>query len=317
MNTNSNFSVNKKPIVPLQYYMKDFDETGEKMWIHKHEYYEIMYVSSGKCTITTADDDDAVNTKEHKLIQGQFIFIRPNIYHRLTMEKGEKAFILNIEFHHVDYDHEYISNVFPIFKINFDKLFYETKLANELSKKEGYIITSDIAQVGTAIKEVILCCEKKQKTNEDYLSLILKETNLFVEISNCINTKRLGDVTYIKKANAYILENYNKKIKIDDIAKYVNVSKSYLEHQYKKYMGQTILSFINLLRVQRAEKLLLNSSKSISEIAVMVGYKDKNQLNYEFKKKTGMSPRDFKKNKINSVEYVDKNWLSTAKNIDE
>ena len=164
---------------------------------------------------------------------------------------------------------------------------------------------------------MILCCEKKQKNKEDYLSLILKEASLFVEISNCVNSKRLGDVTYIKKANAFILENYTKKILIEDIAEHVNISKSYLEHQYKKYMGQSILSFINLLRIQRAEKLLLTSSKPISEIAILVGYKDKNQLNYEFKKKTGMSPRDFKKNKINSVEYVAKNWLSTAKNIDE
>ena len=149
------------------------------------------------------------------------------------------------------------------------------------------------------------------------MSLILKEANLFVEISNCINSKKLGDVTYIKKANTYILENYTRKILIDDIAKHVNISKSYLEHQYKKYMGQSILSFINLLRVQRAEKLLLNTSKSISEIALTVGYKDKNQLNYEFKKKTGMSPRDYKKNNVDTIDFINKDYVSIGVNIDE
>ena len=189
-------------------------------------------------------------------------------------------------------------------------LFKNTNLTKITTNKNGFVIATDIVQVGTAIKELILSCEKKQKTSEDYISVLLKEANLFVEISNCIQSKRLGDVTYIKKANAYILENYTKKILIEEIAKHVNISKSYLEHQYKKYMGQSILSFINLLRIQKAEKLLLTSSKSISEIAIIVGYKDKNQLNYEFKKKKGVSPRDFKKNNVDTVDYVNKDYVS-------
>lgn len=316
LNNDSIYKMSKKPIVPIQYYMKKFDDT-DKMWIHKHEYYEIMYVSSGKCSITISNEETPVNTTSYDLVQGQFIFIMPNIFHQLVIKEGNEAFLYNIELQHVNYDDEHISNVFNIINVDYEKLFNNTKLTKLIASKEGFIITSDISQVGTTIKELILCCVKKQKTKEDYLSLILKEANLFVEISNCINSKRLGDVTYIKKANTYILENYTRKILIDDIAKHVNISKSYLEHQYKKYMGQSILSFINLLRVQRAEKLLLNTSKSISEIALTVGYKDKNQLNYEFKKKTGMSPRDYKKNNVDTIDFINKDYVSIGVNIDE
>ena len=77
-------------------------------------------------------------------------------------------------------------------------------------------------------------------------------------------------------------------------------------------MGQTILSFINVLRVQKASKLLVKSNMHISEIAVQVGYKDKNQLNYEFKKILGMSPREYRKNKENTIDYSNKKWFSIA-----
>ena len=305
------FSMNNQPIIPFQYYMKDFDVT-DTMWMHKHEYFEIMYVSYGRCIIETAKDENRSNPLSYILTQGQFIFLRPNIYHQLIMNEGDKANIFNIEFHYTDQNHEYIKNTSSIMTIDFIKLFNKTKLASLLSGEKGYFISSDVAQVGTAIKELILCCEKENKTSEDYLSLMLKESNLFVEIANCMQSKKLGGISYIRKANTYILENYTKKISINDIAKHVNISKSYLEHQYKKHTGQSILSFVNLLRVQRAEKLLSNTTKQISEIATLVGYKDKNQLNYEFKKKIGMSPREYRKTKKNDIDYSNENWTSSA-----
>lgn len=310
MSTN-NFFINNQPVIPFQYYMKNFDEK-DKMWMHKHAYYEIMYVSYGKCIIETATDENLSNNATYILTQGQFIFIRPNIYHQLVINEGDNAFVFNVEFHHADQSHEYIKNTFPIININFNKLFDKTKLASLLSGDKGYFISSDVAQVGTSIKELILCCEKKNKTKEDYLSLMLKEANLFIEIANCMQSKKLGEISYIRKANAYILENYNKKILINDIANHVNVSKSYLEHQYKKHMGQSILSFINLLRVQRAEKLLTNTTKPIAEIATLVGYKDKNQLNYEFKKIIGMTPREYRKNNEPKIDYTNEKWFSVA-----
>ena len=127
-------------------------------------------------------------------------------------------------------------------------------------------------------------------------------------------SKKLGEISYIRKANAYIMDNYNRKITIDEIAKYVDISKSYLEHQYKKQMGQTILSFINVLRVQKAGKLLVNSNASINDIAVAVGYKDKNQLNYEFKKIIGITPREYRKRNNNTIDFVNGKWFSVAIN---
>ena len=230
----------------------------------------------------------------------------------MIINKNETAFVYNVEFLPVDNNNEIIKNAQSIITVDFEKLFFDTKLNNFMKREVGFIITTDTAQVGTTIKELIFAANQKKNTKEDYLSIILREMNLLIEISNCIINKKLGEISYIRKANSYIMDNYNKKITIDEIAEYVNISKSYLEHQYKKQMGQTILGFINVLRVQKASKLLLKTSMKISEIATQVGYQDKNQLNYEFKKIIGMSPREYRKNNEPKIDYTNEKWFSVA-----
>ena len=306
-----NFAINKLnyALIPFQYYMKSFDDTLD-MWMHRHEYYEIMYVNSGKITIKISSNDKLKDIETYNLTQGQFIFLKPNQYHQMIIEKDETAFVYNVEFLPVDYDNEIIKNAQSIINIDFEKLFFETKLNSFIRGESGFFISTDTTQVGTSIKELIFATDQKKTSKEDFLSVIIKEMNLLIEISNCQINKKLGEISYIRKANAYIMENYHRKISIDEIADYVHISKSYLEHQYKKQMGQTILSFINVLRVQKASKLLINSNSHISDIAVQVGYKDKNQLNYEFKKILGMTPREYRKKNEKEIDYKNEKWDS-------
>ena len=298
-------------LVPIQYYMKFFHDSLD-MWMHSHEYLEIMYVNSGSVTIRISKVDNVKQVETRTLTQGQFIFLQPNLFHQMIIEKDKTAFVYNIEFIQVDINNELIQNIQSIINVDFRKLFTDTKLSNFINSESGYIIASDSSQVGTAIKELILATEQRKKNNEDFLSVIIKEINLLVEISNCIVNKKLGEISYIRKANSYIMENYQRKITIDEIAEHVNISKSYLEHQYKKQMGQTILGFVNLLRVQKACKLLVDFNSSINDIAITVGYKDKKQLNYEFKKIIGMTPREYRKKNDNAVDHFTKDWFSIA-----
>ncbi len=316
MNTNYSISKINYALIPFQYYMKSFDDSFD-MWMHSHEYFEIMYVSSGNITIKISFDEKLKDVETYRLTQGQFIFLNPKLYHQMIIEKGETAFVYNMEFLPVNYDNEIIKNVQNVISIDFEKLFLDTKLNSIISSENGYVITADTAQVGTSIKELIFAAEQKKKTKEDYLSVIIKEINLLIEISNCIINKKIGEISYIRKANSYIMDNYHKKITIDEIANHVNISKSYLEHQYKKQMGQTILGFINVLRVQKASKLLLKSTTPISEIAIQVGYTDKNQLNYEFKKIIGMTPREYRKKNENTIDYTNTKWTAAAIDPDE
>lgn len=302
----------KSAIIPFQYYMKWFNDSFS-MWMHEHDYFEIMYCSSGSFLVEISKTNDNKKIETHKISQGQFIFIKPNVYHKMVMESNEKAFVYNMEFSLTDFNNEIIKSIHNIVNLDFYRLFMETKLNLLLNNENGYIITNDNSQVGTNLKELILIMVNNQNTIENNIAIINKEVGLFLEISNSLTNGKIGEISYIRKANAYIVENYQRKLSLSEIAKHVNISTSYLKHQYKKQMGQTILGFINVLRVQKACKLLVNTSFPISKIANEVGYKDKNQLNYEFKRIIGQTPSSYRKNGIEKkVDYTNKNYSSTA-----
>ena len=119
--------------------------------------------------------------------------------------------------------------------------------------------------------------------------------NLFLEISECLKTVSFGALSYIKKANEYIANNYVKKISLDDIAEHVGINKSYLQRQYKKYTGSTILNAINTLRVKNATYYLNSAPYPVKKIAEIIGFSSKQQIDYEFQKRMGVSPSDYRK----------------------
>ena len=91
------------------------------------------------------------------------------------------------------------------------------------------------------------------------------------------------------------VSNFVKKITLDDIAEHVGINKSYLQRQYKKYTGSTILNAINTLRIKNATYYLKSTPYPVKKIAEMIGFSSKQQIEYEFQKRIGISPSDYRK----------------------
>lgn len=99
----------------------------------------------------------------------------------------------------------------------------------------------------------------------------------------------------ILKAKRYVDENYAEDITVDDVAARFFISRSYLAHEFKKVTGLSPKQYIMSCRLARSRELLLNSDKSISEIAAASGFADVNNFIRYFKRNIGMSPRVYRK----------------------
>lgn len=100
----------------------------------------------------------------------------------------------------------------------------------------------------------------------------------------------------IEKADAYMEEHYQEEISLEDIAKEVNLSSYYFSRFYK---GETGINFTDKLiniRIEKAKTLLLDPDLSIKEVSFMVGYADPNYFSKLFKKVTGTTASEYKKN---------------------
>ena len=89
-------------------------------------------------------------------------------------------------------------------------------------------------------------------------------------------------------------KNLSRKLKTSDIARFMKVSESSLNHRFKTETGIAPISRLIELRLEFAKGLLLKGEKLIN-IAEMTGFNNEYHLSKTFKKKLGISPREFKK----------------------
>ncbi len=98
----------------------------------------------------------------------------------------------------------------------------------------------------------------------------------------------------IRAAVEYLEHNYQYDITLSDIAAAVSISPGYLAKLFKEYRNQTVMDFLERIRIEQALKLLKETSYSIKEIAGRVGYKDPNYFSKVFKKVTNSSPTEIR-----------------------
>ncbi|OJU10486.1 MAG: hypothetical protein BGN88_04985 [Clostridiales bacterium 43-6] len=111
------------------------------------------------------------------------------------------------------------------------------------------------------------------------------------QISRASNTIDL----YIIKAVDYLKENYKEEISVFALAEKYNVSYSYFSRRFKNYTGQTIKEYINAMRINEAEKLLVTTDKNITEIAMECGFSNSSYFIKQFKIYKSTSPKQYRK----------------------
>lgn len=92
----------------------------------------------------------------------------------------------------------------------------------------------------------------------------------------------------------YIEENYTSKITLDDISKKFWISKQHLLKLYKQQFGITPYVRIMDLKIEKAKLLLIENRMKVVEIAELLNFTDESHFSRNFKKYTGVSPREFK-----------------------
>ncbi|MFB3160161.1 response regulator [Neobacillus sp. 179-J 1A1 HS] len=98
----------------------------------------------------------------------------------------------------------------------------------------------------------------------------------------------------VDKTKKYIVNHISEEISMDDIAQNVHLNPDYLTRIFKKEVGVSISRYIINLKMDIAKRLLIETDKSIGEIAVGVGYFNYSSFNRIFTKMVNMSPQQFK-----------------------
>ncbi len=117
----------------------------------------------------------------------------------------------------------------------------------------------------------------------------------FVEIAGqCGHSAHKSEHFIIEKAKKRILESFAETISLQSIAEELDIHPVWLSQLFKKETGQNFLDFVTELRIDKAKTLLRESNDKIYEIALSVGYADLQYFGKVFKKRTGITPKEYR-----------------------
>lgn len=102
----------------------------------------------------------------------------------------------------------------------------------------------------------------------------------------------IDDVIY------YIEHNYQSNITLENIAPLFGYNSSYLGKIFSKKLGTNFNSYLDNVRVDHAKEILLGTKIQVYKVAEMVGYKNVDYFHIKFKKNTGISPAEYRKQNV-------------------
>lgn len=111
---------------------------------------------------------------------------------------------------------------------------------------------------------------------------------------------------YVKHAVEYINRNYSKRLKINEMADYIGVNRSYLTSSFKKAMGCSPQEYLVNLRMEKARSLLTKTDMPVNAVANAVGYSDQLAFSKIYKQYYGLSPKAYREQGEELIVYAKK-----------
>jgi AraC-like DNA-binding protein/mannose-6-phosphate isomerase-like protein (cupin superfamily) len=269
-----------------RFYAMNFDFF--EMEPHAHKEFEIMYVASGTCIIKHWSATKEL--REYILREGEYAFFDCNVMHQLIVERGTPCRILNLEISLENSMDDF--NFLLLEKSN----SYQDFLKRSVSIIKGY---DDAGSLHTIISELHKQLQNPAEEGEHRIMQNLILAQFLVEIGRQYTKKNdiEGGSRYVRKALQYISDNFDQEIKIHEIAEDTGISSAYLQRLFKEQTGKTLVDKINELRIEKAKLLLETSRLPVIDIAVSVGFNNRQHFTYTFFKLTGSSPAVYRKHK--------------------
>lgn len=165
-----------------------------------------------------------------------------------------------------------------------------------LSGNIKYNLAHLARQIEKGLQDEMLLNEYLYHCLFGYYQVYYKEINDKYQSLSFLKAKTQKEVfRRLLLAKEYLLSNFYKEIKLEDLATYCCLSVNHLLRTFKEVYGQSPHQYLTQLRLDRAKSLLKNTDYPLSEISCLVGFENVSSFVRLFKTSAGVTPFKYKK----------------------
>ena len=105
------------------------------------------------------------------------------------------------------------------------------------------------------------------------------------------------DKTVIQQLVSYINNHISEGVSLKVLSNMFHMNPNYISQYFKNETGMNYSAYLLMLRINKAKNLLMNSDRSVAEVAQMTGFKDYRLFSRTFKQETGLTPSQYRMKK--------------------
>ena len=244
---------------------------GIRIAPHLHTSAEMIYVEEGSATLV-------VGSLEYTIQRGDFAYIMPSNLHSIIPDTYQTSiFVVNCKT-------DLIENMLK--KFNGCRPASPVLRSHDVPRDLPYALASlaneeneDIARSWLNLVFTLLCCN-------------LRFANITEGATSDLSSRILS----------YLGGHYREPLSLDDLANAMGVSRFHLSHMFATKFGIGFKEYLNNLRIECAKGLLRSTDMPISEVCLHSGFENQRTFNRVFNENTGISPRDYRYGKSESIK---------------
>ena len=256
--------------------------------------YELIYIDEGEMHIQ-------IGKKKYIANKGDFVFLRPNTPHILTKTKTR----LSQPHVHFDLNEDELSKT----------IYVSLKNKNKMNEIElNWFRNDNLSEIGLDLPVIIklynnleimdilykLIDEFRLKLAgyQDYCSALLLEILILLSRSHRLQNNEIIGKHYLNFAQLekYLISNFERNPTVDELSKQVYLSKFYFIKIFNEHFGTTPHQYVENLRFERAKELLkYGHNLTVLDISERLNFDSQQSFSRWFKKKSGLTPFEYKK----------------------
>ncbi len=254
-----------------------------------HHFFELTYILEGTCMRRFLNK----NTKPEALTAGQYFLLEPSSRVSYEASGDVPLKIIRILFPPEFLDHA-LKNAETVFDLSSSYLFrFHYRLSPAFNDATVFFDADQTIKpfFQSAMREFNGC----KYGYRELVRCYILQTIVFIMRQQANEGYQVIYDKYIIPIHMYCREHYQENITLSALSKKMHFSLPYISNKFKQVTGNNFRFFLQSLRMEEACRLLVNTKKSIAEVAESVGYKDPRAFNKIFKQHRNTTPLQYRK----------------------